>query len=271
MSDGLGQAAGALFFVGILLGGVLGGVLGTFTDVEVSDHNTLRAGSLDLKLDGGENVTTFIFRGMMPCPADRTCRIFEDATRLSNVGKNRGNLTIAIRDDDVFNHPGITFESEREPDRGELGNLANLTLFLDLLGDGFTPGVDTALTPFEVSEVATLCPAGEGSGCLVKGERAPADDCLFIPKAAALIFEPVNEWRDCRWQSVLVLEPDRLNLPEFASAAVLEGLTKVQAQSLHDDMTFVTVRFTLTQIVRQLEVKDPCEGVEDGTDGGVRC
>jgi predicted ribosomally synthesized peptide with SipW-like signal peptide len=122
----------ALLFVGVL------GAVGTgawFSDVETSNGNTFTAGSLDLKVNGGDdNVVLFTVSNMRPGNQPKA------SWTLANDGTLNGyldleNITVTNNENGLL-EPEIA-AGDATPDVGELQDVVNLRLFIDTNGDGW--------------------------------------------------------------------------------------------------------------------------------------
>lgn len=119
---------------------IVGATMSVLSDKETSDGNTFAAGTLDLKLDGGDSNVTFSASNMKP--GDQPQKTY----RLNNAGSINGYLNIS-NVSVVNNENGIT-EPEAEAwditdNVGELGDVVNITLFVDRDGDGWIGTGDT--------------------------------------------------------------------------------------------------------------------------------
>lgn len=165
-----------------LIGAVAGsGVFAVMSDVESSAQNVLQGGSIDLKTDGGDGTTTFSARDVGPGD------LGNGTTLLSNVGSNPGELTAKIEEGDITNAPGVTYESEPTPDEGEMGQYAEMALYIDANRNGVFDGNDTGLS---AAQVDTL-----------------SDECLQYG-AGEKLFDPIDDYEGCSWPDVARLGPD---------------------------------------------------------------
>lgn len=197
-----------------LIGAVVGsGVFAVMSDVESSAQNVLQGGSVDLKTDGGDGTTTFSARDVGEGD------LGNGTTRLSNVGSNPGDLTVKIEDGDIRNAPGVTYESEPRPDEGEMGQYAEMALFIDRDRDGVFDGNDTGLSSARVDALS-----GE---CLQYG----APDKLF---------DPIDDYEGCSWPDVERLGPDVDFLVDWRMP---EG----HGNETQGDQVFVEFTYVLTQ------------------------
>lgn len=217
---------------GVLTTGLVAGVAGTGTfalimDVEVSDQNVLQAGSLDLKTDGGDGTTTFAVRDVKPTFKG------EGSDVLINVGKNPGNLTIEVKEGDVLNAPGITFEPESLPDIGELGGIAEMALFVDVNNNGQFDGPDVGLS-------ATPLLLGQG-------------ECVQYSPGGVLLKDKIDNYEGCTWSDITTLQPGpHTEAGESNPAAqrfvVSWEVPDCNCTEIMDDQVFVKFTFSLNQI-----------------------
>lgn len=138
----IGLTAMLLVFSLVLAGTV--SVLTTgawFFDTETSDGNTFAAGSLDLKIDGGDtNVIKFIVENMKP----------DDEVKGSWTLKNAGTIPgyLDIENIIIVSYENVILNVEKEAgdttaDYGELQDLVQLELFIDNNDNGvYDPSVD---------------------------------------------------------------------------------------------------------------------------------
>lgn len=127
-----------------------GATMAALSDKETSDGNTFAAGTLDLKLDGGDSNVTFSASNMKP--GDQPKKTYD----LNNVGSLNGYLDIS-NISVVNTENGIT-EPEAEAGDvtdavGELGNVVNIRLFIDRDGDGWIGTGDTVFYNGKVSNL----------------------------------------------------------------------------------------------------------------------
>lgn len=203
------------------------GVFALISDVEVSDQNVLQAGSLDLKTDGGDGTTTFAVRDVKPTFEGRGADV------LINIGKNPGNLTIEIKDGDIINAPGITFEPEPLPDHGELGAAAEMAIYVDVDNDGDPGAGDVGLSSVSLDPLFS-------------------DECVqYVP--VTLIFDKINNYEGCKWSDVTTLQPgahteaDEDN-PAAQRFVVHWEVPEDVGSEIMDDQVFVKFTFRLDQL-----------------------
>ena len=144
----------------LIIGLVGGATYAYFSDTESSTNNALTAGTLDLKIDGGDvAVTTFTASDVAPGSSGSGSSI------LANVGSISGELDIATSA--VANSAG-TGGTEYEGGSGELGASAQIAMYIDVdqstgwnAGDiglqstGVTYSFPTALNYDEINDYAS--------------------------------------------------------------------------------------------------------------------
>lgn len=204
----------SLLVVGLVAAVAGSGVFAVLTDLEVSDQNTLRSGSIDLKLDGGDGATTFAVRDAQHGQEGR------GTTRLSNVGRNDGTLNIGVKDGDITNAPGITYESEPTPDRGEMGQVAEMAIFVDMDRDGAFDGQDIGLSAVPIT-------------------NEPGECVQYTPSTA--LFEKIDEYEGCAWSDLATLGPD-------VDFVVLWRIPHDAGNEVQGDQVFVRYTFELNQV-----------------------
>jgi len=132
-----------LIFVSAFLAGA--GTLAWFSDTEKSKGNTFTAGSIDLKLDGGDsNVVKFTVTNMHPGSQPKGTFV------LSNVGTLTGYLD--LENIKVVDYENGRIEPEKEAGdptggnpgkgKGELSQVVNVRLFVDYDCDGWISAGD---------------------------------------------------------------------------------------------------------------------------------
>jgi len=124
----------------------MGATTAYFSDTEISAGNTFTAGTLDLTVDGGEQVKSFTVTDMKP--GDKFPR---KTFKLKNTGTLAGVPTICLKNVQNIESTGTT-EFENDGDPGELGD--NIELIVDTNGHWLmTPGnkfntfIDRCWTP----------------------------------------------------------------------------------------------------------------------------
>jgi spore coat-associated protein N len=141
-----------LSLAALLIIGIIGGAtFAYFSDTESSTGNTLTAGTLDLKIDGGDiAVTTFNVSGVAPGDSGSGSSI------LTNAGSIAGELDITTSA--ITNTGAASGSTEYGDDSGDLGASAEIAMYLDidqsgtwntgdigLMSDGTTYAFPTAL------------------------------------------------------------------------------------------------------------------------------
>jgi spore coat-associated protein N len=141
-----------LSLAALLIIGIIGGAtFAYFSDTESSTGNTLTAGTLDLKIDGGDiAVTTFNVSGVAPGDSGSGNSI------LTNAGNMAGELDITTSA--ITNTGAASGSTEYGDDSGDLGASAEIAMYLDidqsgtwntgdigLMSDGTTYAFPTAL------------------------------------------------------------------------------------------------------------------------------
>lgn len=205
----------SLLTVGLVIAVAGSGVFAVVFDVEESSQNTVRGGSVDLKLDGGDGATTFIVRDGGPGEEG------QGTTRLSNVGANDGTLHIAVKEGDVRNAPGVTYESEPTPDRGEMGQVAEMAIFVDVNRNGAFDAGDVGL-----SAVPILNDPGE---CV---QYSPSDP----------MYEKVDDYEACDWSDVATMGPD---LDFVVLWRIPDDCGDRDCREIQGDQVYVTYTFEL--------------------------
>ncbi len=134
----------SISILAVLLVGVLAfGAVAYFSDTETSSGNTFTAGTLDLNIDGqNSNVIKFNVNKMRPGNQPNSGFV------LKNVGNIEGYLD--IENITVVNAENDLIEPEQEAgdtsaDVGELGQLVNITLFLDYDKNGWIGTGETVI------------------------------------------------------------------------------------------------------------------------------
>lgn len=159
----LGSLVVIAAFVGI-------GAFGYFSDVETSNDNTFTAGSLNLTLDGndGTNVVKWAVGPMVPDNQPKGTFV------LANTGTVAGyldleNIVVTSKENNII-EPEAAAGDVSDPE-GELEDVLNLRLFVDLNCDGWISAGDTTFFNGKVGTIASsydlnvLVPAG-GSVCI---------------------------------------------------------------------------------------------------------
>lgn len=148
----------SVFTIALVITVVSSATIANFFDTETSTGNTFTAGTLDLKLDGGdENVVKFNITNMQP--GNQPHRTYN----LANVGSINGFL-------DIENIVVTSFENGCvEPEieagditcdnpgdgQGELQDVLNLRLFVDYGKDGWISDGDRVFFNGKMSELPT--------------------------------------------------------------------------------------------------------------------
>lgn len=120
----------------------IGATLAAFSDVGNSNDSTFAAGTLDLKVDGADDVSAKITASNMK-PSSQIIKVYT----LNNTGSIDGYLN--IKDIVVTNNENTLTSPEQKAgdasaDIGELGDVLNIKLFWDNDGDGWVdPGEDS--------------------------------------------------------------------------------------------------------------------------------
>lgn len=175
-----GPVWSSLLIIGVVAAIAGSGVVAVFTDVEHSVQNVLEGGSLDLKLDGGDGATTFSVSNAAPGATGR------GSTTLSNLGSLTGELSARIDEDDIRNAPGVTYEEEPRPDEGEMGQVAEMFLFIDANRNGLFDGNDTGLSAVRL----------DGS-----------TDCVRYAPPQPL-YSKIDDYAGCTWPDLAEMGPD---------------------------------------------------------------
>jgi spore coat-associated protein N len=132
----------------LIIGLVGGGTYAYFSDTEVSEDNTLTAGTLDLNIEGADDpVTTFNVGDVAPGDSG------SGSSTLSNAGSMAGELDISTSA--VTNTPGAG-GGEYEGGSGELGASAQIAMYLDVDQSGGATAGDIGLK----SDGTTYDPTG---------------------------------------------------------------------------------------------------------------
>jgi len=142
------------FSLAVIVMASLMGVTATqayFSDIETSTGNSFAAGSLDLTIDG-VNTNIVKFNNVNMAPGNQP----NSGWVLANAGSLNGFLDIS--EITVVSHENVIVEPESEAgdvtaDVGELQNVLNLTLFLDLDKNGW---IGTGETIIFDGKVGTL-------------------------------------------------------------------------------------------------------------------
>jgi predicted ribosomally synthesized peptide with SipW-like signal peptide len=149
----------SVLVIGMLALAIGWGTYAYFSDTEKSSGNVFTAGSLDLKLDGGDvNVVKFNVANMRP--GDQPKGTFN----LTNAGSITGYLDLV--NINVTDFENVRIEPEIEAgdtsdDVGELSSVVNLRLFVDYGKDGwistgdnvfFNGKVNTLPSSFDLNE-----------------------------------------------------------------------------------------------------------------------
>lgn len=101
-----------------------GGTWAYFSDTEASADNSLTAGTMDLNIDGDNNVVN-TFSATNAAPGDAG----NGSSELSNVGNLEGELDIEIT---ALTNTGGTGGTEFEDGVGDLGGVALMAVYLDV-------------------------------------------------------------------------------------------------------------------------------------------
>lgn len=141
----------SLFLLIITLSMVAGGSFAYFSDSETSNGNTFTAGTLDLKInDGDENVVGFNVTNMRPGNQPAT------SYKLSNTGSISGylNITSAV----VVNTENGIIEPEASAGDvtdilGELGDVVHIDLYFDNDASGWWSTGDVRIYQGYVSDM----------------------------------------------------------------------------------------------------------------------
>lgn len=202
----------SLLVIGVVVAVAGSGVFAVFSDSEGSFQNILGGGSLDLRLDGGDGSTTF---SVSEADSGQSGR---GVTELSNVGSNPGILTAAIKNGSVTNAPGVTYESEPQPDNGELGGVAEMAIFIDENRNGIFDGSDIGLGSEAVD---------------------PSGEC-FQYAPTTKMFDTFDSYETCRWSDLTELGPD-------VDFVVDWTIPQDAGNEIQGDQVFVKFTFTLRQ------------------------
>lgn len=136
----------------------IGATTAYFSDTEISTGNTFTAGTLDLKLDGGdENVVKFNLDNIRPGNQP------QGTYTLKNAGSITGNLTISGIT--IADNENILSEPEKEAGDtsdtiGELSQVVNLRIYLDLDKNGSYSTGDIMLFNNKVSNLPSSIDTG---------------------------------------------------------------------------------------------------------------
>ncbi len=148
----------SVFTIALVITVVSGATIANFFDTETSTGNTFTAGTLDLKLDGGdENVVKFTLGNLRPGNQPK------NSYNLENVGSINGFLDIENivvtsfengcvepeiqAGDNTCDNPGVG--------QGELQDVLNLRLFVDYGKDGSISTGDNVFFDGKLSELTT--------------------------------------------------------------------------------------------------------------------
>lgn len=204
----------SLLVIGTITAVAGSGVFAIISDGELSGQNRLRGGSIDLRLDGGDGSTTFRVEDSGPGKSG------SGKTRLSNVGSNDGGLTAKIEEGGITNAPGMTYESEPTPDEGELGQVAEMWLFLDRNRNGIFDGNDSGLSSTPVDAVS--------------------DECVqYAPPSP--IWDTFDSYEGCVWSDLATLGPD-------ADFVVHWRIPDDAGNEIQGDQVYVSFTFRLDQV-----------------------
>lgn len=104
--------------------------MAAFSDTEQSTDNTVQAGTLDLKVDGGDSAgTTLSVSNVAPGDTGSATR------NVSNSGSINGTLTVnvtnVVDDENGQNEPESEFDNSSGASEGELSDTVNVTIYVD--------------------------------------------------------------------------------------------------------------------------------------------
>lgn len=111
----------SLLVIGVVAATAGAGTWAAFSDVETSTDNTFTAGTLDLKVEGADAITSVSIENV--CPGDSE----ETEVDVQNYGTISGDLTLNITD--VVNDGGVYTEAEGTDNTGDLGD--NLIIVIE--------------------------------------------------------------------------------------------------------------------------------------------
>jgi predicted ribosomally synthesized peptide with SipW-like signal peptide len=125
----------SLAVIGITSAVAIGATSAFFSDTETSSANTFAAGSLDLKLDNGDqNVVKFTLANLRPGNQPTGYYMLKNAGSL-NGKLSLSNITV------VDNENGITDPEQKAGDttdtQGELSSVLNVRIYVDNDKDGY--------------------------------------------------------------------------------------------------------------------------------------
>ena len=159
-----------VFAISLALALAVGATVAQFSDTETSNGNTFTAGNLDLTVDGNNGVNTVKWTVGSLRPGNQPKGTFN----LANTGSLAGylDLTNIL----VTSHENVIIEPETEAGdvtdpEGELEDVLNLRLFIDLNCDGWISVGDTTFFNGYVGTIASSydldlsIPAG-GNACI---------------------------------------------------------------------------------------------------------
>jgi predicted ribosomally synthesized peptide with SipW-like signal peptide len=153
---------------GLIVIGLVGFAIGWgtysyFSDTETSSENTFSAGTLDLKVNGTDNLSAFFtVSNVMPGNSSSKSIV------LSNSGTLAGKAYIHFKN--VVDRPGTTPEPEDLPDNGEL----SLKLYIKVLVDG-TVKAEGYLSQIQSNSYELGTIAGGGSLTVTIQWNIPSD------------------------------------------------------------------------------------------------
>lgn len=101
-----------------------GGTWAYFSDTENSNANSIAAGTLDLKIDGGD-AAVYTFQVTNKAPGDSG----SGSNILSNAGNLSGELDIAFS---AITNTGASGEGEFQDESGDLGGAAKIAAYVDV-------------------------------------------------------------------------------------------------------------------------------------------
>ena len=137
----------------------IGSTTAYFSDTEISSANTFTAGTLDLTVDGGDvDIVKFNINNMRPGNQPK------GTYTLKNVGTVPGNLSLSSIT--ITNTENNWTEPEQNAGDssstlGELSQVVNLRIFLDLNGDGWISTGDPVVFNNKISNLPVSLDLGK--------------------------------------------------------------------------------------------------------------
>jgi spore coat-associated protein N len=167
----------------LIIGLIGGGTYAYFSDTEVSEDNTLTAGTLDLNIEGADDpVTTFNVGAVAPGDSG------SGNSTLSNVGSMAGELDISTSA--VTNTPGAG-GGEYEGGSGELGAIAEIAMYLDIDQSGGATAGDIGFK----SDETTYDPTGGFDYDIINNYASETWDAVIATMAISATDDFIALWQ----------------------------------------------------------------------------